>query len=203
MMIQLLRKKTNRAFPPSERLKFALIQKFNLRDGDKVNGFTLIELIVVVMIIGILSSIAVPQFLSSADKAKQKEASLLMGSYLKAAQSYYTEYSSVPVNAGGIKNYVSVTQCPSSGGASACKSATPSVVSDNSYQWFSPSGNYRILMERNAQRFRIMSYPHGGSYANTGYGVKACFNPATGGAKVFENTGTAQQGQRNMAWPNC
>ena len=39
------------------------------------------------MIIGILSSIAIPSFQNASDKAKQKEASSMIASYLKAAQA--------------------------------------------------------------------------------------------------------------------
>ena len=39
------------------------------------NGFTLIELIVVMMKIGIISAISIPQFLTAANKAKQKGSS--------------------------------------------------------------------------------------------------------------------------------
>ena len=50
----------------------------SLKQLKEENGFTLVELIVVVMMIGILSSIAIPQFMTAADKAKQKEAFVLL-----------------------------------------------------------------------------------------------------------------------------
>lgn len=200
-MIQSIRKASKRLCSPNTKIKLALLEKLNLEEGKELNGFTLIELIVVVMIIGILSSIAVPSFLGAADKAKQKEASIAMGSYLKAAQAYYTEYSSVPVNAGGIQNYVTVTRCTGAG-AAACKNATPVAASAQLYTWNSPSGNYRYLMQRNSSIFRMLAYPLGGSFAASGYGVKSCFNPLTGGSKIFENSG-ADKGTRNMGWPNC
>ena len=40
------------------------------------------------MMIGILSSIAIPQFMSAADKAKQKEASAIVASMVKSATAY-------------------------------------------------------------------------------------------------------------------
>ena len=201
-MIQSIRRASKRVCSPNTKIGLALLKKLNLEEGKDLNGFTLIELIVVVMIIGILSSIAVPSFLGSADKAKQKEASIAMGSFLKAAQAYYTEYSSVPVNAGGLANYVTVTQCTTSAGAAQCKNRTPTAASSSSYQWYSPSGNYRYLMQRNSSVFRMLAYPNGGSFAATGYGVRSCFNPATGGSKLFENSGD-NKGTRNMGWPSC
>ena len=44
------------------------------------------------MMIGILSSIAIPQFMTAADKAKQKEATGIVAALVKASTAYQTEY---------------------------------------------------------------------------------------------------------------
>ena len=73
------------------QLKAAVINYLASRKKEAQEGFTLVELIIVVVIIGILSSIAIPSFQNASEKAKQKEASSLIASYLKAAQAYFTE----------------------------------------------------------------------------------------------------------------
>ena len=50
----------------------ALLKK--LRSRQKANGFTLIELMVVVAIVGILSGVGLPQLLKAQDKAKDSAA---------------------------------------------------------------------------------------------------------------------------------
>ena len=68
-------------------------------------GFTLVELIVVVMMIGILSSIAIPQFMTAADKAKQKEATGIVAGLVKGATAYQTEYGVLPLDADQLSEY--------------------------------------------------------------------------------------------------
>ena len=50
----------------------ALLKK--LRSKKKINGFTMIELMVVVAIIGVLSSVALPALTSAQDRAKSSAA---------------------------------------------------------------------------------------------------------------------------------
>jgi prepilin-type N-terminal cleavage/methylation domain-containing protein len=48
------------------------------RRGSNQSGFTLIELMIVVVIIGILAALAIPRFMQSTTKTKQSEAKLIL-----------------------------------------------------------------------------------------------------------------------------
>lgn len=54
-------------------------------------GFTLIELMIVVAIIGILAAIAIPNFLRFQARARQSEAKTNLKAYFTAAKSMYAE----------------------------------------------------------------------------------------------------------------
>ena len=56
-------------------------------------GFTLIELMIVVAIIGILAAIAIPNFLKFQAKSKQSEAKTNLKAILTAETSYFGEYN--------------------------------------------------------------------------------------------------------------
>ena len=78
----------DKTFFLNPKIRFNKIKNYALGQKVDESGFTLVELIVVVMMIGILSSIAIPQFMSSADKAKQKEATGIVAALVKAATAY-------------------------------------------------------------------------------------------------------------------
>jgi prepilin-type N-terminal cleavage/methylation domain-containing protein len=56
-------------------------------------GFTLIELMIVVAIIGILAAIAVPNFMKFQARARQSEAKTNLRAWGTAAKSYFAEYN--------------------------------------------------------------------------------------------------------------
>lgn len=61
-------------------------------------GFSLVELMIVVAIIGILSSVAIPNFQRFQRKARQSESTSLLAAYHSAQKATYAEWSFYPGN---------------------------------------------------------------------------------------------------------
>ena len=93
----------------SPMLALRLVQRLKQQQAKSPNAFTLVELLVVVAIVGILSAIALPNFLAQTDKAKATEAKTLISSALKEAMVAYTEKGDT-----GVANWADPTsgQCP-------------------------------------------------------------------------------------------
>jgi type IV pilus assembly protein PilA len=65
-------------------------------------GFTLIELMIIVAIIGILAAIAIPNFMNYQCKAKQSEAKSNLGTIRTMQEAYYAEYDTYADDTGKI-----------------------------------------------------------------------------------------------------
>ena len=112
----------------NSKLQLALL---NRKKGRNLleKGFTLVELMIVIVIVGILSAVALPNFLSQTSKAKATEAKTLASAALKEAQVAWTE-----TGATGLTNWAKATtadgQCPpdTDNFAFACDGSTNTAV---------------------------------------------------------------------------
>ena len=82
----------------------------------KQKGFTLIELMVVVVILGILAGIAVPKMFGLSDKSKVSEAPQVLKTYETLQQAYIAEqskignFTSITFTAPGASQYFTYTE---------------------------------------------------------------------------------------------
>ena len=169
-----------------------LIKKYLNRNQE---GFTLVELIVVVVIIGILSSIAIPSFQNATHKARQKEVSVLLASYVKASQAYYAEFGQLPKDTADLGKYINVIGCRNAL-PNDCRKDPPTIHTNNigRTSWISPSGWFQIRMNqtpaggsiRGSITQTIFNAMAAGGYADKGFGVSSCFSSLNGATKVKE-----------------
>jgi prepilin-type N-terminal cleavage/methylation domain-containing protein len=78
----------------------------------KQSGFTLIELMIVVAIIGILAAVAIPAFMDYMKKSKKTEASLQLNKIGKNNKTYFITNASFVPTSGAIQPGAAGGACP-------------------------------------------------------------------------------------------
>jgi type IV pilus assembly protein PilA len=103
-----------------------MVRKMRSKEG----GFTLVELMVVVMIIAILMAIAIPTFLNSRKRAQDSGAKSNVRNALAAAQSVFSEDQVYPATAGMITDLLAEEPSLSFVATGSTAAKTISVMTD-------------------------------------------------------------------------
>ena len=168
----------------------------------KQEGYTIVEILLVTLIIGFTFSISLPLFGAVINKSRQKEATLIVNSMLKAVKSNYALEAFLPNKIKSIDKFTSFHKCISNEvaikGREVCNSNTIAKTDLNDNYFYSPSGNYKVELKTTEINnsdiiFQVRAIPNGVHFGDKGSSVTGCFNPTGGISRIkeysFLNTG--------------
>jgi len=108
------------------------------------SGFTMIELIFVIVILGILASVAIPKLAATRDDAKVSKALNELATLKSDFSSYYTSQGNFDTGTNNIQNLTNVTLYNDAG----CSNQATAIASGSTYYYCTPdnSGNLEDIV---------------------------------------------------------
>ena len=140
------------------------------------DGFTLTELLVAVGIVGILSSIALPNYSRSIQKARQADAANQISMIQNTIQSYREEYLDLP---SGWDDLAKITPIPDCGGIAKGDEGFTDINTSNGC-------HYTLSLEKNNPVITISAEANNGKVE---WNIEACINTEVGYSDLQKGNG--------------
>ena len=149
-------------------------------------GFTLTELMATVAIVGVLSTVALPNYLRSVNKARQAEVANQISQLTISIQSYREEYLRNPSGWGDLAE---ITAIPTNTGVvTSGSSFSPDLKSPN-------GGFYSISITANGDEYSITGTPVDSTQGK--WDINACLNTDNGASALERGSGQAPAEKAN------
>ena len=153
-------------------------RKLSFNDSS---GFTLVEFFIVIAIIGALITFMNPISNFITQKAREREGSLLIRSFLEASTLYFSEHGKNPNDYKDLSKYVSVRACKTLDPRKCKKMKSVEPQSPN--KWNSIDGNYIIIMDSDLSLYsKFYAIPHKNSYQKKA--IFGCLNTKSNRRKI-------------------
>lgn len=134
---------------------------------DKQSGFTLIEVLVVVLIIGILTSIALPQYQRSVYKARFAQAKITVSALADAMEAYYPAHMKYTPVLDGLDVSIDVISWPKN-----CTQESGACTYSTSWGWCILDAGGRVYCKINGAELAYYVFLENNTYHT---GQKFCF----------------------------
>ena len=147
-----------------------------LPGAGEANGFTLSEIMITVVIVGILSAIALPNYFNQVQRTKQNEAAATLAQIQNTVASYIDEYNEEPSSWVDLNNVAAIMT--TSGPAVEGKLTVPISL---------PGGNYNVRRtdgEGESSYFEFTATPVINNEELLKFNVIACIDLTTGASDI-------------------
>jgi len=148
----------------------------NQTTRKRQSGFSLPELVIVTSIIGVLSAVAIPNYVGQLCRSETTEAVSSVGSLQAIVSAYIDETGVLPTSWNNLNSI------------SAIMSNDGEMTGEFTEKWTLPSEHYEITVSGpTSSTYNIKGIPTDGCPNRD---VKACLNASTGASKLSEGDGT-------------
>ena len=146
-----------------------------LPEAGEANGFTLSEIMITVVIVGILSAIALPNYFNQVQRTKQNEAAATLAQIQNTVASYIDEYNEEPSSWVDLNNVAAIMTTSGPADRDDFESITL------------PGGNYTVSGATSGEGdnyFEFTATPVSEDKETLKFNIMACIDLTTGASDI-------------------